>query len=78
MRENGEYISNIFARPKPEGSVKIILDPSKLNDDVEKCHLKMTSLQTALDMVRPDCYMASVDLRDASYSVKVHEIHQNG
>lgn len=75
-REQGEFISNIFSRPKPDGSVRIILDLSKLNDEVEKLHFKMNSLQTALDMIRPQCYMASVDLRDAYYSVKIHEQDQ--
>lgn len=74
--EQGQFVSNIFSRPKPDGSVRIILDLSKLNDEVEKLHFKMTSLQTAIDMIRSGCFMASVDLRDAYYSVLVHVSHQ--
>lgn len=74
--EQGEFISNIFSRPKPDGSVRIILDLTKLNDEVLKLHFKMTSLQTAIDMMRPFCFMGSVDLKDAYYSVKVDEEHQ--
>lgn len=75
-REEGQYVSNIFSRPKSDGTVRIILDLSKLNNDVEKVHFKMTSLQTALEMIRPGCFMASVDLKDAYYSVLIHEENQ--
>ena len=34
-------------------------------------HFKMYNLQTALSMVRKDCYMSSIDLSDAYYSVPV-------
>lgn len=76
IREEGDFISNIFSRPKPDSSVRIILDLTKLNDEVLKLHFKMTSLQTAIDMLRPNAFMGSVDLKDAYYSVKVNEDHQ--
>lgn len=76
FREEADFISNIFSRPKPDGSVRIILDLTKLNDEVHKLHFKMTSLQTAIDMLRPNVFMGSVDLNDAYYSVRVHEDHQ--
>lgn len=72
VREENDFISNIFSKPKSDGSVRIILDLSQLNDEIEKLHFKMNSLQTALDMIRQGCFMASVDLRDAYYSVKIH------
>ena len=54
-------ISNIFARDKPDGSVRIILDQSKFNEHVTYRHFKMDLLQTAVNLISKDCYMASID-----------------
>ena len=57
----GQYISNIFTRPKPDGNVRVILDLSHLNQEtVEYKHFKMTSLKTALEMIRKGAWMGSV------------------
>ena len=66
LPEQGHFISNVFLRPKPN------LDLTELNKFVPYEHFKMTSLQTAIDMLRQDCWMGSVDLKDAYYSVGVH------
>ena len=34
-------------------------------------HFKMDNLSTVLNMVRQDCYMTSIDLADAYYTVTV-------
>ena len=36
----------------------------------------MESLQNSLELIRPRVYMASIDLKDAFYSVLVHKNHQ--
>ena len=69
--EPGQVISNIFLRPKPDGNFRVILDLTELNKQVPYEHFKMTSLTTALEMMRPGCWMASVDLKDAYYSVPI-------
>jgi hypothetical protein len=69
--EEGEFISSVFLRPKPNGSHRLILDLTRMNENVEYQHFKMTSLQTAIDMLRPGAYMGSVDLRDAYYSLRI-------
>ena len=61
----GEYISCIFLRPKPNGKFRMILDLTKMNKHITKEHFKMASLATAIQMMRPGCFMASVDLREA-------------
>lgn len=61
-----KFLSNVFSVPKPNGKVRMILDLSKLNDFIEKIHFKMDHLETAIAMMSPDCFMASIDLRDDS------------
>ena len=68
-----QVISNVFLRPKPDGQYRMILDLTELNKKVQYEHFKMTSLNTALELMRPGCWMASVDLKDAYYSVPVEE-----
>ena len=37
---------------------------------------KMDSIHTALELITQDCWMASIDLKNAYYSVKVHDEFQ--
>ena len=65
------FVSNIFTRNKSDGTLRVILDLSNLNEYVEYKHFKMESIQQALDLMVPSCYMASIDWKDAYYCVPV-------
>ena len=69
----GEYISNIFIRPKKNGTYRVILNLKPLNEQIEYYHFKMDTFETALKMVTPNCWMQTIDLRDAYYCVPVAE-----
>ena len=43
----------------------MILHLAKLNEFVEYFHFKMATLENAVKLVAPDCYMALIDLHDA-------------
>ena len=75
-RSDDEFISNIFLRPKKDGTFRIIFNTKELNDSVEYHHFKMDTLQTAIQLMKEDCWFASVDLKDAYYSVLVHPDHR--
>ena len=66
-----QWISNVFLRPKPNGKFRLILDLTNLNKLVTYNHFKMSSLQTAADMLRPNAWLASIDLRDAYYTIPI-------
>lgn len=70
--EEGEFLSEIFTRPKKNGGTRIILDLSDLNKSVEYQHFKMDNIVTVKSLLSEGYYMASVDLRDAYYTVPVH------
>ena len=72
----GEWISNIFLRPKQNGKFRMILDLTQLNKLVEYQHFKMFNLRTALDLIVKDCWMASADLTDAYYSLLITPEHR--
>lgn len=65
------YMSNIFLREKRDGSYRLILNLKPFNKYVKYRHFKMATLSTALDLISPNCYMASLDLSDAYYTVNV-------
>ena len=67
--EPGEFISSNFLRPKPDGSHRVILDLKQFNEYVECYHFKMNTLETAIRMMKPGCFMASIDFKDAYYTV---------
>ena len=74
--EKGAFISNVFSRPKKDGGLRMILDLSKLNLMIEYHHFKMDTLETALKLVTKNCFMASIDLQDAYYSVPIAPQHR--
>ena len=70
----GQYLSNIFSRTKKDGSLHLILNLKSLNKDMEYQHFKMETLQTAITFMHAQCWFASIDLKDAYFSVNVCEI----
>ena len=73
--ESGEYISPIFTTSKKDGSARMILNLKGFNRFMEYRHFKRES-STVVNMVKPNCFMASVDLKDAYYSVPIALEHQ--
>lgn len=54
----------------------MILNLKLFNEFVQYHHFKMDTLESAIRMMKPGCYMASIDLKDAYYSVPVAKEHQ--
>ena len=71
MHQRDEIISPVFMVLKPDGSYRLILNLKKFNDSVQCEHFKMDNLTSATQMMTRGCYMASVDLRHAYYSVPI-------
>ena len=74
--EPGEFISPIFTVPKAGDKIRLILNLKQFNQYVVYAHFKMESIHSILNLVTPGCWMASLDLKDAYYSVKVHPDYQ--
>ena len=74
--EDGDYFSNLFTTPKKDGSYRTILNLKYLNKECDTKHFKMESLKQAIHMVRPNAYLASIDIKDAFYSVPIRDEHK--
>ena len=70
---DSEFISNIFLRPKKDGTFRMILNLRNLNECVEYHHFKMETLKTAVNLVTKNCWFSSIDFRDAYYSCNIQE-----
>ena len=75
-QETEEFISTIFLRPKKDGTHRIILNLQACNKFIAYHHFKMDTLEAAVNMMRPGCFMALVDLKDAYYTVPIHPSRQ--
>jgi hypothetical protein len=68
----GEFISNVFLREKKDpGKYRMILNLTDLNKFVTYRKFKMDTFETALTLLTPNCYMASLDYTDTYYSLTI-------
>ena len=63
----GQILSNVFLRPKKDGTHRLILNLKRFNESMSHYHFKMDSLSTITKLVSQNCFMASVDMKDAYY-----------
>ena len=70
-------LSSIFLTPKKDGSYRLILNLKKFNSLIVNHHFKMDSLHTITKLLAPNCFMASIDLKDAYYSVPITASDRN-
>ena len=76
MHVERECISPIFAVPKPDGSYRLIFNFKHCNQAVLYRHFKMDTLTVILNLVTPACYMASIDLKHAYYTIPIAQEQQ--
>ena len=76
IAEKGDFFSSVFLRAKKDESYRMILNLKKLNKYIDSKYFKMESLN-ALHIIKSGVRMASVDLKDAYYSVPIDKKYQN-
>ena len=76
QKEEDDFISTVFIREKKDGTFRTILNLKYLNEFVEYKHFKMESLEDVFKIIKKDVWVASVDLKDAFFTIPVHILHQ--
>ena len=74
--KKGIFSPQFLYELKKDESYRMILNLKKLNKYTDSKHFKMESLQNVLHMVKSGVWVASVDLKNAYYSVPIHEEYQ--
>ncbi|GFR90208.1 reverse transcriptase/ribonuclease h/methyltransferase [Elysia marginata] len=69
---DGQFLSNIMGRRKKDGSMRCILNLSKLNDYIVYDKFKLETLNHAVRLMRPKCWFGSVDIFNAYYAFLLH------
>ena len=69
--EEKEFVSPIFIPHKSNGGIRLILNLKQLNKIIE-----YHSINTIVNLITKDCFMTSIDLKDAYYCVKISESFQ--
>ena len=72
----GQFLSNIFLEPKPNKSFRLILNLKELNKFVNLDHFKIEDYKVAIKLIDNNCFMATLDLKDAYYLISIHESHR--
>ncbi len=66
------FYSTLFMRAKRDGSHRVIFNLSRLNEFIDNVHFKMETVKDAIMLTTQNCYFASIDFKNAYYSVPVH------
>ena len=65
-----------FSPKKKDGSNRPIINLKGLNTFVTQKHFKMESLQSIKHLIHKNCFFASVDLKDAYFTIPVAKVHR--
>ena len=57
--------------------MRLIINLRRLNELSKYDHFKMDGSNTILNIITKYCYMATIDLKDAYYSVSISKYLQN-
>ena len=75
--DENQFISPIFTVPKKNTDEhRLILNLKELNQYIEPHHFKMETFESTLRLIKPNNFLASIDLRHAYYSVNMAKSHQ--
>lgn len=70
--EKGQFISNIFIVPKPNGKFRPVINLRELNKFVHYEHFKMETFPFVLELVQKNDFFTSLDLKSAYFSIPIH------
>lgn len=70
QRQEGFY-SPVFLIKKPDGSHRAIINLKDLNQVILYSKFKMETIASTVNLLKKDCFMASLDLQDAYFHIPI-------
>ncbi|XP_021965115.1 uncharacterized protein LOC110860391 [Folsomia candida] len=71
--DSDQFVSPIFLVPKPDGSKRFIINLKRLNEYLQYSKFKMEDLRSAIRLMENDCYMTTIDLKNAYYLISIRK-----
>lgn len=71
--QKDQFLSPIFTVPKQNGENRFILNLKELNKYITIQHFKLEDLRTVCKLLTKDCFMATIDLKEAYFSVNISQ-----
>jgi len=65
----GQFVSNLFLVAKKSGGMRPVINLKRLNKFLHPEHFKMEHILTILPLLHEGCFMTSLDLKDAYFSI---------
>ena len=73
---NTGFVSNLFVIPKIVGGQRPAFNLRQLNQFIKYEHFKMEGIHKLRDLLKPNDFMAKIDLKDAYFTVPIWKGHQ--
>ena len=70
------FISILFLVAKRNRQMRPVINLKQLNHWIEAPHFKMEEIPTLRDMLHPGDWIIKVDLKDAYFTIHIHQDHQ--
>lgn len=71
-----QLLSSFFLVPKPDGTHRLIINLKKLNEFVSLEHFKIKDTKVITQILSPDDFMITPNLKDAYYLISVKKSHK--
>lgn len=71
-----QYLSNIFAVPKSDGTSRLVLNLKSLNAFVLADHFKLEDQKTVARIIKQNMFLAKLDLKDAYFLIPIIKSHR--
>ena len=73
VNEPSDWVSSLVIVEKPNGILRVCLDPSDLNQAIKRHHLQLPTTDEILSQLSGACYFTKLDASNGYWQVRLHD-----